>query len=49
MPSGNLTYWHRLPRGAVDALSLEVFRPGWVGPGQPELVGGSPAHGRALG
>ena len=24
-------------------------RPGWMGPGQPELVGGSPAHGRGWG
>ena len=34
----------QLPREAVGAPSLEVRgQVGW-GPGQPELVGGSPAH-----
>jgi len=33
------------PQEAVDAPSLEVQgQVGW-GPGQPELLGGSPAHG----
>ena len=40
-------HWHRLPREAVD--------PGGVqgqagrGPGQPDLVGGIPDHGREVG
>ena len=29
--------WHRVPREAVDAPSLEVLK---MGPGQPDLVGG---------
>ena len=39
----------QLPREAVDAHSWSIQgQAGW-GPGQPELVGGSPAHGRGLG
>ena len=45
-------YWHRLPRVAVDAPSLEVFKgqSGW-GPGQPDPVGAalSVAEGWDLG
>ena len=46
--------WHRLPREAVDAPPLEVFKDkvGW-GPGQPGLVPdlevGGPACGRRVG
>jgi len=37
--------WHRMLREAVGAPSLEVQgQVGWD-PGQPEPVGGSPAHG----
>jgi len=35
--------WHRLPREATDAPS----GPGWMD-GQPDLVGGVPAHSRGL-
>jgi len=40
--------WHRsrLPREAVDAPSLEVFKSRLDG--QPNLMCGSPAHGRGL-
>ena len=47
-------HWHRLPREAVDAPSLEVFKArfGW-GSEQPDLVpnlaAGNPAHGRRVG
>ena len=42
-------HWHELPRETAGAPSLEAQgQVGW-GPGQPELVGGSPAHGRGLG
>jgi len=37
------------PREAVDDYSWRSLRPGWMGPRQPELVGGSPAHGRGWG
>jgi len=47
-------HWHRLPREAVDAPSLEVFKArfGW-GLEQPDLVpnlaADNPAHGRRVG
>ena len=40
--------WNKLPREAVDVPSLEVPRPGWMGPWAAELVGGSCAYGRGL-
>ena len=33
-------HWYRLPRKAVDATCLKVFKVGW-GPGQPDLTGGN--------
>jgi len=43
-------HWHRLPREAVDVLSLEVFKgqAGW-GFEQPGLVEGVPDHGGVVG
>jgi len=40
---------NRLPREAVNVPSLKVFQGqvGW-GPGQPGLVGSSPAHSRGV-
>ena len=42
--------WHRLPREAVDAPSLEVLKARLDGPcvqsEQPDLVGAVSAHGR---
>ena len=35
-----------LPRELWVPHPWRYPRPGWMGPGQPELVGGSPAHGR---
>jgi len=42
-------HWHRLPGEAMDAPSLELFkaRLEW-GPGQPDLVGYSPAFGMGV-
>lgn len=37
-----------LSRGFGDAPSLHS-RPGWMGPEDPDLEGGSSAHGRGLG
>jgi len=34
--------WHRLPREAVDAPSLEMLKTRTVG--QPDLVDSNPAH-----
>jgi len=47
-------YWHRLPRKAVDAPSLEVFEArvdGALGSLDlvPYLVVGNAAHGRGVG
>jgi len=39
--------WHCCPELWVPH-PWRHSRPGWVGPGQPELVGGSPAHGWGL-
>jgi len=41
--------WNRLPREIVDAPSVETFK-GQVGcsPGQPNPVGGSPAHSKGF-
>ena len=41
-----MRHWHRLPREAVDAPSLEG---GWMGFEQPGLVEAVPAHGRGIG
>jgi len=39
----------QLPREAEGAPSLEVFKTRLDGgPGQPELVGGCPAHSKAV-
>jgi len=38
----------QLPREAAGAPSLDAQGQGGWGPGYPELVGGSPAHGRGL-
>jgi len=38
----------QLPREAVVPHPWRCSRAGWMGPGQPELVGGSPAHGTGL-
>ena len=38
----------QLPGEAVGVPSLKSSRPGWMGSGQPELVGGSPAYGKEL-
>jgi len=43
-----MRHWHRLPRKAVGASSLEASRPGWIGPRQAELVVGNPDHGWGL-
>jgi len=40
--------WHWCPELWVPH-PWRYSRPGWVGPRQPELVGGSPAHGWGLG
>lgn len=37
-----------LPREDVDAPSLEVFKAGWLGFGQLDLVEDVPAHGKGL-
>ena len=44
-------HWHRLPRGVVDAPSLETLSQGQVGRGseQPDLAEGIPAHCRGAG
>ena len=39
----------QLPREVVVPHPWRHSRPGWRGPGQPELVGDSPAHGRGWG
>jgi len=39
-------HWHKLPREAVDAPSLEVLKARLDGPWAAELLGGSPAYGR---
>jgi len=41
-------HWHRLPREAVAAPSLEVFKARWSSK-QPGLVEDVPAHGRGVG
>ena len=41
-----VTHWHRLPREAVAAPSLAVFKA--RGFEQPGLVEGVPAHGRGV-
>jgi len=42
-------HWHRLPRDAVVAPSLEIFKATLDGvTEQPELVGGNPAYSRGL-
>ena len=45
-----MRHWNKLQREDVDApfLGDTHGQAGW-GPGQPELVGGSPAQGRGLG
>ena len=41
--------WNRMPRGAVDAPSLEVFVTRLAGPHLvPDLVVGNPVHCREL-
>ena len=43
-------HWNRLPRGAVDAPSLAVFKARLDGAlKQPGLVEDVPAHGRGVG
>jgi len=42
---GKIRHW--LPREVVGAPFLEVLKAAW-GPGQPDLVGDVPAHGRGL-
>jgi len=42
-------HWLRLPREAVVALFLVVFKPSWMDPEQPDLLGESPTHGREVG
>ena len=43
-------HWHRLPREAVDALSLEVFKGRLNGAfEQPALVEGVPVNGKGVG
>ena len=45
-----MRHWNRLPREAVDAPSLEVFKARFDGAlGQPDLVTGNPAHSRGVG
>jgi len=39
----------QLPREAVVPHPWRCSRPGWMGPGQPELLGDSPPHGTGLG
>jgi len=41
-------HWHRFPREAVAAPSLEVFKVGWSSE-QPGLVEDVPANGRGAG
>jgi len=38
----------QLPRELWMPHPWRHSRPGWMGPEQPELAGGSPAHGRRL-
>jgi len=33
--------WHRLSRDVWGPHPWRCSRPGWMGPGQPELVGGN--------
>jgi len=41
-----MRHWYRLPGEVVDAQSLGALKARW-GPGKPEVVRGSPAHGWA--
>lgn len=41
--------WLKLPKQAEDVPPLEVFRARLDGPGQPNLVGGSPVHDGVIG
>ena len=44
-----MRHWHRLPRDAVVAPSLEIFKATLDGvTEQPELVGGNSAYSRGL-
>jgi len=45
-----MRHWNRLPREAVDAPSLEVFKARFDGAlGQPDLVPGNPEPSRGVG
>jgi len=46
---GAVRHQHRLPKEAVVSHPWRCSRPGWMGPEQPELVGGTPAHGSGVG